>query len=1064
MIRAFRFRLFLVALCQLAVQVCHGQYYFKTYQTKNGLPHNSVGAVFQDSRGFIWAGTRSGICRFDGYTFKSCKNQHDPFGNIGNNVVTAIAEDKVGMLWVCTEKGLFKYSPYTDDFSSMVLVPGAYVSNLVVDERDDLWFIARATLHRYSQQQQKTIDYGIKASSIALDKENHLWIGDRRGNVTVYDAAQHCVLKKISVIDNHVSENARIISVIFPIDHEQVLIGCFGQGLKYYNSRTGVVKTLPLLKDTHTNIFVRDISASNSRDYWIGTESGIFVYNLATGVSEQLHKRADDPYAIPDNAVYAICRDNEGGMWVGTYFGGLSYCSVENARFKKYIPLSDANSISGNVVREICPDNRGNLWIGTEDNGVNKLQLNTGKFIHFGANGGTSDISYPNIHGLLAVDNQLLIGPFHRGMEIMDQRTGQIKKRLTSVDEPDGQTDDFIICMYRTSNGAILVGTAYDVGSGLFNFDLKYNTFERVMQIPAMTHVFSISEDHRGYIWVGTTTAGVYYYHPQTGDHGNIRFERKSKPGIAGEFPVAGILEDKQGCLWFTLEGGGLIRLSADRRTWKKITTADGLPTNVLYHALEDDFNRLWISSLKGLICFDKKTAKLRVYTEANGLITDQFNFNSAYKAPSGQMYFGSVKGMISFDPRRFNQVVDSPPVFITGFFLDNDKASLRTAGQQGARSVQYTDTLMLNYDQNNFSIEFAALNYSSPEATRYEYFMEGLDKNPTDLNSNRRAYFTNLSPGRYRFIVHAKSNTGNWTGRERLLLIFIRPPYWRSNIAYVFYVLCFVGIAFGIFRTYHGYIDRKNKRKLSLFEHEKEKEVYEAKIEFFTHIAHEIQTPLTLILSPIGRIIRKTKQTDEHSRSLQLIDKNARRLAHLTGQLLDFRKTEMHQFGLNFVNTNIGLLLQELVEQFEQEARDAQINLLLELPEHGVVAFADAEALTKICNNLLSNAIKYAATNVTVSLLPCNNTDTKFFIRFYNDGPGIPHELEKRIFEPFFRIEHKGKPGTGIGLSLARSLAELHNGSLSLVSSAPDAVVFEVALPIHQSIEFNLGSWTNLK
>ncbi|WP_374164046.1 two-component regulator propeller domain-containing protein [Arcticibacter sp. MXS-1] len=1033
-------------------------YYFKHYQAEDGLAHNSATVILQDSRGLIWVGTRGGLDRFDGYSFKSYRNKRNKFGNIGNNVITNLMEDKNGMLWIGTGKGVLMFDPVKEVFISLDEVPHGYINDIAVDGQNNVWISANSALYRYDQKHKKLQDLHMAASALAADSSMHVWIGNNEGVVSVYDIRNGTMIKS-QLFGQHTPRNLRSISEIYPITGDEALIGCFKQGLKSFNKKTGTVRSLLLEKGRRTEIYVRDIARGEKDEYWIGTESGIYIYNQATNTSRNLRKEAGNPYSLADNAVYTVCRDNNGGMWAGTFFGGVSYYSKENARFKKYFPLHDANSISGEVVREICSDNKGNLWIGTEDGGLNKFDPLTQRFSNYKATGKKGALSYPNVHGLLAVDNQLFIGPFLHGMEIMDMRTGLITDRFKLIGSGRDQTSDFVLAIYLTRDSTLLVGTAY-TASGLFTYDRKHKTFKRIEQIPFNSYVFTITEDSQGNIWTGSVAKGAFYYNPKTGRSGNIRFGDQVKGKTINEFAVYGIFEDSSHAIWFTTEGGGLIRLSPDRKTVKKFTVQTGLPTNILFRILEDETGHLWISSLKGLICMDMHTYKFKVYTKANGLITDQFNFNSAFKDPAGKMYFGSVKGLVAFDPREFGRTDIRPPTYITGFQVNNKEITPGIKDGPLKKSILYTDTIVLAYNQNNFSIEFAALNYSSPEVTRYEFEMQGLDGNRTYLTKNRKAYFTDLSPGDYTFSVKARSNVENWTGNERRLHITILPPFWKSNIAYFIYVLLFSLSVAGAVLYYHSSQERKNLQKLRLFEHEKEKEVYQAKIQFFTNIAHEIQTPLTLILGPVEMMVNDMVEEHEMKENLLLVEKHAERLAELTGQLLDFRKTEMHQFGLNFVNTDITLLLTELAASFQKEAEKAKIKLDLELPESHVDAFTDKEALVKICSNLLSNALKYAKSAARITLEETGPESSHFSIRFWNDGRGIPPEFREQIFQPFFRVENQDRPGTGIGLSLAKSLTELHNGELRLLSGEPDQVIFELTLPVHQKFEFNLSAW----
>jgi len=1032
-------------------------YYFRHYQVDDGLVHNSVTSILQDSKGLMWIGTRGGLNCFDGYTFKTIKYKKNRLGDIGNNVITAIREDKKGMLWIGTGKGIFKYDPYKEILTLLEAAPQTYIKSLLIDPEDNLWVLCNRSLYRYVQQNNKVDTVDLSGNCIAIDRHQNIWVGNNDGIASVYSPLTKAI-KTMRMVDESLAPQLRSIYALFPLADDRMLVGCFTQGLKLYDPKTGKTESLRLNGSQDNNIYVRDITAAGDQEFWISTESGIYIYNLAKNTSQSIRKIAGDPYSIADNAVYAACKDNRGGMWVGTFFGGLNYYSRDNARFEKYIPLN-TNSISGNAVREIRPDNQGNLWIGTEDAGINKFNLQTGSFTNYTASGKKDEVSYANIHGLLSIGNELFIGAFFHGMEIMDTRTGKITRRFKYIGNKEDNKSDFVLCMYLTKDSTLLVGTAYNA-SGLFTYDRKQKTFTRIKQIPYDSYVLHIAEDDKGNIWTGSMSQGAFYYNPKTGASGNIPFGDKPKSGSADEVSVRYILQDSNHNLWFATGGGGLIKSNPDLKTYKKFTTENGLPSNVIFCMLEDNYKRLWISSMRGLICLDLKTEKFKTYTQSNGLITDQFNYNSAYKDVNGKMYFGSVKGMIAFNPADFSHNEVSPPTYITGFQINNKEIIPNDNSGTLTRSILYTDTIVLNHDQSNFSIEFAALNYSSPKVTRYKYKMKGLDKQWTYLNSNRKAYFTDLSAGGYTFMVQAESNVGSWAGKQRSLFIRVLPPYWKSTVAYLIYLACFCLILYFFFYYYHQYLHRKNLNKLRLFEHEKEKEIYQAKIEFFTNIAHEIQTPLTLIVGPLELLITKAKDQPGIRKSLLMIDKNAKRLAELTTQLLDFRKTESDQFGLSFVKTDTVRLFREQIAVFKPQADKDCIALNFETPVSHLPAFVDREALIKVCGNLISNALKYAATTVTISIDQFDLTDEHFTIRFGNDGRGIPEEFTEKIFEPFFRLKGNNKPGTGIGLSLARSLAELHNGSLTLAVNKSNTTIFALRLPVHQTFEFKLSSW----
>lgn len=321
-----------------AVSTCEGQsYYFKQYQADDGLAHNSVNTVMQDQKGMIWVGTRGGLNRFDGYTFKTFKNEKSRFGNIGNNIIVSLAEDKKGMLWVGTGRGILKYDPVKEVFTPLAPSMKKYINSILVDYQNNLFFLANRVLFKYIQKDNRVIDLRISASCIAIDEHRNILVGNDNGELLTYNP-QTGSKTSVKIIGQNVPANLRSISKIFPTGNNNLLVGCFKKGLKSYNTKTGAIKSLILKNNDNTDIYVRDITAGENQEYWIATESGIYIYNLATNVNINLRKRPGDPYAITDNAVYTVCKDNQGGMWAGTYFGGLSYFSKKMHALKNIIP------------------------------------------------------------------------------------------------------------------------------------------------------------------------------------------------------------------------------------------------------------------------------------------------------------------------------------------------------------------------------------------------------------------------------------------------------------------------------------------------------------------------------------------------------------------------------------------------------------------------------------------------------------------------------------------------------------------------------------------------------
>jgi signal transduction histidine kinase len=506
------------------------------------------------------------------------------------------------------------------------------------------------------------------------------------------------------------------------------------------------------------------------------------------------------------------------------------------------------------------------------------------------------------------------------------------------------------------------------------------------------------------------------------------------------------IFEDSQDHLWIATEGG-LCRLDPQTRQFKRFSTANGLPSNFILSIAEDGEGRLWISTTKGLVCFSISTEKVAaVYTKANGLLNDQFNFSSAFRDRNGNMYFGSVKGLISFQPGKLLTKDFSSPIYITGFQVNNKELLINKQGSPLGRSITFTDKVVLAHGQSTFSIDFASLSYTAPEMSEYAYKMEGLDADWTYLKANRKVYFTNLAPGDYTFRVKAAGS------RETRLVIDILPPWWTSRWAYIGYTALILLLTWYITRAYRLRLKDKERRRIEQLEIAKEKELYEAKMQFFTNVAHEIKTPLTLIKGPLEKVIRKAGDDPGIKDSLRIMERNTGRLVDLTNQLLDFRQTEIKGFSLSFTEANISGIVEEIFTSFRPLAEQKGLAFSLYMGTKDIYAFIDTDAFNKILTNLLSNAVKYAKSKVELHIFPLRSGDRSFVIEVKNDGYLIPMEMKEKIFEPFFRLKATEKQkGTGIGLALSLSLTQLHKGNLILKEPEDDMNVFLVSIPLNQ-------------
>ncbi|WP_262246428.1 ligand-binding sensor domain-containing protein [Parapedobacter soli] len=1033
----------------LAIGPAHGQpFYFKHYQVENGLSNNAVLCSAQDPMGFMWFGTKDGLNRFDGYSFKVFHSDPDNPNGLGSNFVRALYVGDSGILWVGTDQGIFLFNPKSETFSLFHPAITNEILDIQGDHRGNIWFVNDLTLYRYdtttdslSSVPQATTG---SISSFGISETGDVWAGTVNGNLLHYQQ-NHGVRQSYDLFIHSPKVVSQWIERVLCTNDGHVLVGTSKQGFKVFDTGRGTYTDLLTRNGEGTDLFIRDIIEHHTNEYWLATESGIFIYNRATETYTNLKKERGNPWSLSDNAVYTLCKDKENSIWAGTYFGGINHYAPANTFFEKYFPLGRGNTISGNAVREICADGYGNLWIGTEDDGLNKMDLRTGRITNFRPTGEPGSLAHSNIHGLLITGDTLWVGTFEHGLDLFNVRTGKVIRHYNAEDGDGTLHNNFIFNICRTQDGRILLAT----GRGLYEYVIPAKRFQLVPDFPDYIFYTTLFEDSRGTIWAGTWRDGLYYSNPRTGEKGSFAHHARV-PGSIGSNRVNRIFEDSRANIWVATEGG-LCMFRPDRSDFQRYGTTQGFPSNLILALLEDAHGRLWVTTSKGLVRFTPANGDITVFTKANGLLGDQFNYNSAYGAPDGTLYFGSVKGLIRFNPTHLAENTFQPPVYITGMQVYDRELAINQKGSPLTQSITFMEHLELSHNQSSFSIDFAALSYISPDMTEYAYKMEGLDNEWTHIQTNRKAYFTKLPPGDYMFRVNVVDHNGDLKGKETTLRITILPPFWASNPAFLLYVVLLIAIVWYSISSYHRRVREKNKRKLEQLRHRKEEELYRAKIDFFTNVTHEIRTPLTLIKAPLEKVMKKAEELPAVRKHLQTMERNTERLLQLTDQLLDFRKTEVNGYRLSFIDQDVAALVKENYAAFKLVATQRNIKLSFTAPAHPCIAAVDKEAFTQIIGNLLTNALKYAERTIEIVMRTESPTGT-VTILVKNDGYLIPLSMREKIFETFTRLKMTdNQQGSGLGLALARSLAQLHKGHLRLASPENGMNVFLLTLPLKQ-------------
>ncbi len=1017
-------------------------YYFRQYLVEDGLSNNNVACFIQDKHGFIWIGTRDGLNRFDGYSFRTFRDTDEGAKPIGNNWILSLAQDDDGNLWIGTFMGLYRYNEKEENFDMIPFCRNMRTDNLVFDSSNNLWLILDGKLVKYNIQlddyQVYTIPDNGYLTSFCYTYTENIWLVLSNGMLYKFDITSGD-FQGFNLFSHSVNYKVKRLTNIYQSSNRNLLfIGSTTHGAKLFDIQTSTYKDLMSKEVEKIEINVHGFVQTNSSDVWIASEIGLYIYDLKNDTCMLLNKRQNDQYSLSTNLLTALYKDKENGIWIGTYSGGINYYAPTQP-FRKYYAYPEANGLKGDIIHDIITDKYNNLWIATEDEGLNKLDPVTNKFTHYTTQNGKYTISHKNLHGLIADGNKIWVGSM-MGVDLIDIPSGNVVKHYNVGNNVT------IVIMKKLPNGMILVGTS----NGMFTYNSTQDRFETISEFPSHLRIQSILEDHSGTIWAGTFNKGLYYYNPKDGSNGKFQHDTIS---TNNSNTINDILEDENNNLWFATQEG-VKKYNRQTNEITRYTVDNGMPSNFTFRILSDKKNNLWISTTNGLVCLNPQISQLKVYKKEHGLITNQFNYNSSWKDKNGKMYFGMVKGLISFYPEDLQEFDKTMQVYLTNMTV-YDKA---VKAQNTTIPVSFAKEIILKSTQSTFSIDFSSLSFTAPSMSEYSFRMEGLDDNWIYLKDTRSAFFTKLAPGDYIFKVKGSNLAGEWNDIPAELKIKILPPWWLSKIAILFYVILILVFLFLIIKIVLQQNRRKIEQSMKQLEYKKEKELHQSKINFFVNIAHEIRTPLTLITGSIEKVINNNDLPSSTRNYINIVEKNTRRLLTLVDQLLDFRKTELQGYHLNYVKKDIVPLLNENLYRFKDAAEQKNLSLNADVNIKELYVSVDEDAFVKILSNLLLNSIKYADSFISVKLYYLEGSEN-FVIEVNNDGQQIPKANREKIFEPFFRGENSEfKSGTGLGLPLARSLAEMHQGSLTLIDSEKEFITFRLQLPVNQEHSIVLG------
>lgn len=796
-----------------------------------GLSQNTIHCILQDSKGFMWMGTWDGLNRYDGYSFTIFNMEN----GLSNSTIYDIVEDRSGNIWVATDDGLnrmdwngrdieiFRHSPQeANSLSSNV------VNHLLQDRNGNLWICTSNGLNKYNQETGSFSNYNFYSprtdrsrsnwvTCITESSDGRLWVATRYGlhcfspeeeSFTSYYFYDH--------LANGDEYNSNTIQTCVEDKEGNIWAGT-RRGIFVLNPATGSYNQLSAQPEAGSGLSSNNVNAiypgQNGR-IWIGTDVGLDIYDPVTDIFTS-YRSSSSTTSLSNDDIRSIFESDDGTIWVGTY-KGLNKVDQSSSRFTHYQHLPDEpNSLSDNIVYSVIEDRNGLVWIATYA-GVNILDRKTDNFSYLKHDPeDPATISNDRIRVLLEDEQGYIwIGTETNGLNRYDRQTGNIKKYFHQPGNPFTLPENNIVSMLQDSKERLWVGTGKGVAwkekySDLFN---TLNKDKGPLRLSGNL-VWSVYEDHDGFIWIGTTTglnrldpdlrSIVYFLHDP------------SDPNTISSNRVFCIYQDKDEIFWMGTMGGGLNRYDARSGKFTVFTEKDGLPNNVVYGIVEDSSGNLWISTNWGLARFDKLTETFVKYDAMDGLQGNEFNAGAYHKNRDGEIYFGGMNGFNVFLPKDIKVNRNIPRIVITGFRIFNERTY---------KEISDGDTLLLNYSDNFFSFEFSALDYTNPDKNWYRYQLEDFDPAWMSTGASRRyAQYQKVSPGTYVFHVTGTNNDGVWNPKGVAVTLIIRPPWWQTWTFRILFALAVLSLSYGLAYWRLRYIRRKHEIERKMLSIEKQ-------------------------------------------------------------------------------------------------------------------------------------------------------------------------------------------------------------------------------------------------
>lgn len=1073
MMRKQFFTLFLIYwVIYYTLPVHSTNFFFSHLGVEDGLSQISVLDIFQDSDGYIWFGTRNGANCYDGYEFIIYQNEVNDNTTLSDNYIRGFAEDSNKNIWIGTSNGLncidHKSKKITRFYPQAInKACSSNLINCLIRHTDGNVYAFRGN-YIFKCKADKTVepffpDKEISSiiSSAVQGQDKDIYIGTENSGLYIFSEdwkLKTHILPGKSNNENSLPQSS--ITAILPESDGNIWLGTEEAGICLYHKLSEHFIKINKDNSNLSSNTIRTLIPYTNNSILAGTFSGLNILKKKELEISPANINIAGKGGLSHYSIHSMLIDKDETLWIGTYSAGINYHSP----YYKPVSYITTDEYAG-IIGKGQEDKTGNMWFATEGAGLfcynpqnEEKKLYPIKPFHKG------NYETNIIKSILIQGDSILCSTHFGSVYLFSIQNKQYKKLY------DFQYND-IYSLYIDSHKRLWIPTNSAHNLIMIDKGKAINTFVANGTYRSFEYITMIHEIKPDLFLFGSLSDSIYLYDmkKQTVNNLSSKLKLDNKQERLGR--TTGILQDEKGYIWISTNKNGLYRLSQDLHTIKHYQKEDGLPKSNISSLTIDKKQNIWVTTGKALYKLDRTTDTFNEMRLADIPAQEFTLFSGNSISSDGSVYFPGDKGILFFKPEKITVNPIIPTVYLTSIIINNKEEVISNVKKK---------SIVLQSDQNNITFKYTALNFIHSERNQYSYKLDGADPTWHIVGNRREAYYSNLAPGSYTFRVKASNNDGIWNPEEAILHIYVNPPLYKTWYAYLLYISILSFISIQIIRYQHNKHELEREIRYKQLEQEKINELHEERMRMFTNFSHELRTPLTLIINPLNDLIQYTSFSPEIKNILQLIKKNTGRMLLLVNNLMDIQKYEAGKTILQKTCFNFSVFIQEMYHSFESVANNRRIAFTLEknIPESYMVYLDEAE-IEKVFFNLLSNAFKFTPTegHVTIRISSISQTECEqlpqfphqhnstlieakyLFIEIIDTGKGISEQEAEKIFEPFYRSQediHRQISGTGIGLSLTRSIILQHGGCIWTESSNTKGTHFMFILPDTEKQKIN--------